>query len=227
MKILEVCAANLDAAWAAAEGGAQRIELCSDLMLDGLTPPRQWIEAARNIEGLKLHVLIRSRAGNFIYDEKELSLMRDQVRIAREAGADGIVIGALTPEGDIDTEHLKPLMDEAQCMQVTFHRAFDVCRNPLQALEDIIALGCTRLLTSGQQPSALIGAPLIAELVKRAAGRITILPGAGVNRTNAAEILRMTGASEIHSSARTINALGQKVTDPLEVRAILQAINIP
>ena len=233
MCILEVCASDLASAYEAAKGGAQRIELCADLALDGLTPPREWIEEARRIAGLKLHVLIRSRAGDFVYTDEEMTVMREQVRMAREAGADGVVIGALTPDGDIDVERLKPLMEEAHrlssaggCpMQVTFHRAFDVCRDPMQALEDIIALGCTRLLTSGQQPTALDGAPLIAELVKQADNRIIILPGAGVNPDNAAEILRKTGASEIHSSARSIAADGQKHTDAKVVASILQAIN--
>lgn len=233
MCILEVCASDLVSAYEAAKGGAQRIELCADLALDGLTPPREWIEEARRIAGLKLHVLIRSRAGDFVYTDEEMTVMREQVRMAREAGADGVVIGALTPDGDIDVERLKPLMEEAYrltsaggCpMQVTFHRAFDVCRDPMQALEDIIALGCTRLLTSGQQSTALDGAPLIAELVKQAENRIIILPGAGVNPDNAAEILRKTGASEIHSSARSIAADGQKHTDTKVVASILQAIN--
>lgn len=220
--ILEVCACDVASAKAAAEGGAQRIELCRDLELDGLTPPRAWIEEARRIEGLKLHVLIRPCEGGFVYDEAVFEQMREEIRMCRELGADGVVIGALTPEGDIDVEHLQPLIAEAEGIQVTFHRAFDVCRNPLQALEDIISLGCTRLLTSGQKPMAEQGIPLLRELVKQAQGRIIIMPGAGVNPGNAARILNETGASEIHSSARRTDASGRKQTHREVVSDILK-----
>lgn len=224
--ILEVCASDLASARAAALGGAQRIELCCDLELDGLTPPREWIEEARSIEGLKLHVLIRTCEGGFVYDEAVFDQMREEIRMCRQLGADGVVIGALTPEGDIDVEHLWPLMAEAQGMQVTFHRAFDVCRNPRQALEEIISLGCTRLLTSGQQPTAEQGIPLLQELVKQAQGHLIIMPGAGVNPENAARILRETGATEIHSSARRSDASGQKHTHHEVVNAIVKQINV-
>ena len=223
--ILEVCASDLASARAAAEGGAQRIELCRDLELDGLTPPREWIEEARSIEGLKLHVLIRPVEGGFVYDEAVFDQMREEIRMCRQLGADGVVIGALTREGDIDVEHLRPLMVEAQGMQVTFHRAFDVCRNPRQALEEIIALGCDRLLTSGQQTTAEQGIPLLRELVKQAQGRLIIMPGAGVIPENAARILSETGATEIHSSARSVNATGNKATDAAVVAAICKSIS--
>lgn len=225
MNTLEVCASDLASARAAAEGGAQRIELCRDLALDGLTPPREWIEEARSIEGLKLHVLIRPVEGGFVYDEPVFDLMREEIRMCRQLGADGVVIGALTQEGDIDVEHLRLLMAEAQGMQVTFHRAFDVCRDPRQSLEDIISLGCDRLLSSGQQPTAEQGIPLLRELVKQAAGRIIIMPGAGVNPDNAAKILNETGTKEIHSSARKIGKDGHKITDTAVVTAILTQIN--
>lgn len=225
MRMLEVCASTLEAAREAALGGAQRIELCRDLALDGLTPPKEWIEEARSIEGLKLHVLIRPVEGGFVYDEAVFDQMREEIRMCRQLGADGVVIGALTPERDIDVEHLRPLMAEAQGMQVTFHRAFDVCRNPRQALEDIITLGCTRLLTSGQQPTAEQGIPLLQELVKQAQGRLIIMPGAGVNPENAARILRETGATEIHSSARRADASGLKHTYHEVVNAIVKQIN--
>lgn len=223
--VLEVCASNLASAKAAAAGGAQRIELCRDLELDGLTPPKDWIEEARKIEGLKLHVLIRPVEGGFVYDEPVFDLMREEIRMCRQLGVDGVVIGALTPEGDIDVEHLRPLMAEAEGMQVTFHRAFDVCRDPHRALKDIISLGCNRLLTSGQEPMAEQGIPLLRELVKQAHGRIIIMPGAGVSPDNAAQILCETGAMEIHSSARKIRKDGQKATDSAIVAAILAEIN--
>lgn len=223
--MLEVCASTLEAAREAALGGTQRIELCRNLELDGLTPPREWIEEARRIEGLRLHVLIRPCEGGFVYDEATFRQMREEIRMCRALGADGVVIGALTPEGDIDVEHLRPLMAEAQGMQVTFHRAFDVCCEPQKALEEIIALGCTRLLTSGQQPSAEQGIPLLQSLVKQANHRIIIMPGAGVNPQNAGRILRATGACEIHSSCRALNAEGVKATAAEVVAEIIQSIN--
>ena len=223
--LLEVCASDLASARAAAAGGAQRIELCRNLELDGLTPPREWIEEARSIEGLRLHVLIRPCEGGFVYNEATFCQMREEIRLCRALGADGVVIGALTPEGDIDVEHLRPLMAEAQGMQVTFHRAFDVCRDPLDALEQIIGLGCTRLLTSGQQPSAEQGIPLLQTLVKQANHRITIMPGAGVTPQNAGRILRMTGASEIHSSCRAQHAEGVKVTTAEVVAEVIKSIS--
>lgn len=223
--ILEVCACDLASAKAAAAGGAQRIELCSNLELDGLTPPREWIVEARKIDGLKLHVLIRPCEGGFVYDEAVFCQMREDIRMCRQLGADGVVIGALTPEGDIDVDHLRPLMEEAQGMQVTFHRAFDVSRDPFQALEDIISLGCDRLLTSGQQPTAEQGIPLLRKLATHAEGRIIIMPGAGVNPANAAKILNETGATEIHSSARNVTATGEKVTDAAVVAAICKSLS--
>lgn len=223
--ILEVCASSLEAVNEAAKGGAQRVELCRALELDGLTPSRAWIAEARRVPGLKLHVLIRPVEGGFVYDDALFEQMRQEIVMCRELGADGVVIGALTPEGDIDVPHLKPLMEAAEGMQVTFHRAFDQCRNPQQALEDIIALGCSRLLTSGQQPTAEAGIALLTELVKQANGRIIMLPGAGVTPDNAAKILRETGATEIHSSCRTANAQGVKETSAKIVAKICQSIN--
>lgn len=200
--ILEVCAANVASARAAAEGGAQRIELCTALELDGLTPSEEEIREGRVIEGLRVNVLIRSREGNFVYTPEEIATMVAQIETARRLGADGVVIGALTPEGDIDVEACRQMMEAAGEMEVTFHRAFDVCRHPQKALEDIISLGCHRLLTSGQAAKAADGTALIRELQEQAQGRIILMPGSGVNPDNAQRILAETGCREIHSSAR-------------------------
>lgn len=224
---LEVCCGDLNAAREAYLGGAQRIELCSALSLDGLTPSAGMIAEARRLEGMRLHVLIRPREGDFVYDAEEFRVMKQDIAMARQLGADGVVIGALTREGDIDVEPLRALMEEARGMQVTFHRAFDCCRHPQEALEQIIALGCTRLLTSGQQPTAEAGIPLLRELVGQAAGRIIIMPGAGVNERNVASILSATGATEIHSSCRSMDASGQKKTTAHQVTAVLQRLNPP
>ena len=224
MRILEVCAGDLTSAQAAAQGGAQRIELCSALQLDGLTPSTETIEGARRIESLKLHVLIRPREGDFVYDEAEAETMLGDIRLAHQLGADGVVIGALTRDGDIDMPLCSRLIDAAQDMQVTFHRAFDHARDPFQALEDIIALGCTRLLTSGQAPTAETGIPLLRQLVLQANGRIIIMPGAGVSPTNARCILDATGATEIHGSLRSLHN-GLLITNPSLVLQTVLAIN--
>ena len=199
---VEVCTENLESVHAAAQAGAERVELCSRLDLDGLTPSKEAIQKARMVKGLVLHVLIRPREGNFVYTATEVEHMAKSIDRAKQLGADGVVIGALLPSGDVDMEACKLLIQHAQGMNVTFHRAFDVCRNPMKALEDIISLGAHRILTSGQETSAEDGIGLLGKLVKAANKRIIILPGAGVNDTNARRILRETGATEIHGSFR-------------------------
>ena len=203
MRILEVCAGDLTSAQAAAQGGAQRIELCSALQLDGLTPSAETIEGARRIEGLKLHVLIRPREGDFAYDEAETDSMLRDIRLAHQLGADGVVIGALTSDGDIDIPLCRRLIDAAQDMQVTFHRAFDECADVERGLEDVIALGCERLLTSGHAPDAFAGRLTLARLVRQAAGRIIILAGRGVRPGNIDAIASASSAPEFHSSTLT------------------------
>lgn len=229
--ILEVCCGNITSVANAMAGGAHRVELCSALESDGLTPSIGLIHVARRITSEavaadgscpRLHVLIRPREGDFVYDSTELYVMLRDILMAKEAGADGVVIGALTPEGDVDVEACRLMMEAAEGMQVTFHRAFDVCRNPLQALEDIISLGCHRLLTSGQAPSAEAGIPMLRQLVDTAAGRISIMPAAGVNELNAHRILQETGANEIHGSLRSLNEQGRLVTDTDKIAQILK-----
>lgn len=224
MRILEVCCGDLESAQAAARGGAQRVELCSALSADGLTPSLGLIEAVRQIPDLRLHVLIRPREGDFVYTDAEFEIMRDDIVMAKQLGADGVVIGALTAEGDIDVEHCKKLVEAAEGMQVTFHRAFDQCRHPQEALEQIIAMGCTRLLTSGQASSAQAGIPLLKQLVEQAGSRLILLPGAGVNQHNARTILDSTGAQEIHGSLRSMQG-NRLITDSDIVRQTVQSIN--
>ena len=223
--ILEVCCGNIQSVRAAVEGGAQRVELCRDLELDGLTPDCQMISQAIAIchpAGVRVHVLVRPRAGDFVCSAAEMEQMLADIRMAVELGADGIVIGALTADGDIDVVQTEQMIRYArQCcgdrqLGITFHRAFDVCRNPFQALEQIIRLGCDRILTSGQQPTAEQGIPLLKELVRKASGRIIILCGAGVTPANAARILHETGATELHGSLRT-----GPITDPEKVACLI------
>ena len=202
-RILEVCAGSVESVAAARNGGAARVELCSALEIGGITPSVGLITEARHIEGIALNVLIRPRGGDFLYNESEVATMEQDIVAARQCGADGVVIGALTAEGDVDVQVCNRLIKAAEGMSITFHRAFDMCRNPFLALEDIISLGCHRVLTSGQAASAYAGITLIKQLVEAAQGRISIMPGCGVNAANATSILNSTGCYEIHASART------------------------
>ena len=201
MRKLEVCCGDLQSVRAAIEGGAHRVELCEALELDGLTPSEAMMESAIGM-GIPVQVLIRVREGDFVYNKDEICKMRNDIRLARKLGAAGVVIGALMPDGSIDEEATRCMMDEAEGLSVTFHRAFDVCRKPEEALEKIISLGCHRLLTSGQATTAELGIPMLKKLVEQADGRIIIMPGAGVNPQNASRILEETGALEIHGSLR-------------------------
>lgn len=200
--MLEICAGSWDSVLAARDGGADRVELCSGLAEGGLTPSLGLIRAACRLDGLKVHVLIRPRGGDFLYTETEAALMEDDIRSAIDAGADGVVVGSLTPDGDVDTLQLRRWVAAAGGRNVTFHRAFDLCRQPEQALQDIADCGCNRLLTSGQADKAINGLPLLARLVVRAGDRLSIMPGSGVNAANAVSILTATGAHELHASAR-------------------------
>lgn len=204
MGMLEICCGDLQSVRAAVEGGADRIELCSALSEGGLTPSYGLIASAREIaKDIKLHVLIRPREGDFVYtDEDEIACMAADVAMCAEIGADGVVIGALTPEGDIDMKLCQLLIASAEDLSVTFHRAFDRVADPAAALEKLIELGCDRVLTSGLASSALEGAEMLRSLNEQAAGRITILAGAGVTPDNGAEILARSGVKELHGSVR-------------------------
>lgn len=217
--ILEVCCADLQSVRAAKEGGAHRVELCQALGLDGLTPSAGMIASAVDM-GIPVQVLIRPREGDFFYGKDEVLCMQRDIHVAKRLGANGVVIGALKPDGSIDEETVRRLVGEAEGLSITFHRAFDVCAQPLEALEQIISLGCHRLLTSGQAPTAEQGIPLLKKLVEQSSGRIIIMPGAGVNPQNARRILSDTGACEIHGSLRRDGH-----TDPEVVRATLKMKN--
>ena len=198
----EICANSVASCIAAQEGGADRVELCSGIPEGGTTPSFGMIRKARASIDIALNVIIRPRGGDFLYSVDELEEMIHDIRIAKEVGADGLVLGCLTKEGNIDKEAMSKLMDAAKGLPVTFHRAFDHSADPMTALEDIIELGCARILTSGCRPTAMEGSGLLAELVKVAGERIIIMPGCGVNEGNIAEIARLSGAREFHFSAR-------------------------
>ena len=253
MALLEVCCGNLESVDAAVAGGARRIELCADLEFDGLTPPMAWLRAVKEkYPELIVHVLIRPRDGDFVYSPEEADLIALQIESALEFGADGIVVGCLTAEGDVDVALMEQLVSRvesfnlateldrsdlchaandshffpapARRVSITFHRAFDRCRQPFEALEQLIALGFDRILTSGQAPTVEEGVNTLRELHRRARGRIIILPGGGVTPENAARILTLTGCTEIHASAsETIG--GKKVTSSAIVSSLLSVLD--
>lgn len=203
MMKLEICTGSYNSVLAALQGGAHRVELCSGLQEGGLTPSAGLIRAVCSLPHMTKHVLIRPRGGDFLYNTDEKRIMLDDIRTAQRLGADGVVVGALTADGHIDLDFLKECVNTAQGLQVTFHRAFDLCASPLQALEQIIAAGCSHLLTSGQAATAEEGIPLLRTLVSKAGKDLIIMPGCGVSPQNAARIVRETGATEIHASARS------------------------
>ena len=198
----EICANSVASCKAAQEGGADRVELCAGIPEGGTTPSYGMIATARKNISIGLNVIIRPRGGDFLYSEDEIQEMIEDIRTAKSLGADGLVFGCLNADGSVDMEVMKRLMDAAGDTPVTFHRAFDHCSDPYKALEDIISCGCCRILTSGCRPTALEGAELLAELVKKAGDRIIIMPGCGIKEGNIAEIARLSGAREFHFSAR-------------------------
>ncbi len=205
MRFIEVCATSLFDVEQAIDGGASRVELCSALELGGITPSYGTIKQVLQNCNIKTNILIRARGGDFVYGKDEVELMVEDIMLCKKMGVNGVVVGALTPEGDIDIPAVKAMVEAAKPeLEVTFHRAFDRARNPLQALEQIIGLGCDTLLTSGQQEeSAEHGVGLLAELVKQSNGRIIIMPGKGVRTSNIDYIEKISGATQFHSTARS------------------------
>lgn len=199
---LEICANSVASALAAQEGGADRVEFCQNLEMGGTTPSLGQVWLTRAALKIGMHVLIRPRAGDFLYSDIEFQEMKADILFCKEAKCDGVVIGLLHADGSVDAERTAELVALAQPMHVTFHRAFDVCNDPFEALERIIACGCGRLLTSGMKNTALEGAELIKELIERANGRIAIMPGSGVNESNISQLARVTGATTFHTSAK-------------------------
>jgi copper homeostasis protein len=200
--LLEVAANSVASALAAQDGGAGRVELCASLGEGGLTPSYATIAIARERLLIPLYVLIRPRAGDFLYDEIELETMRRDVEACTRLGCDGVVIGALDADGNVALGACRDLIYAARGLGVTFHRAFDLARDPALALEDLIALGCERVLTSGQRATALEGAAQIRALIGHAGNRIVVMPGAGVAADHIATLRAATGATEFHASAK-------------------------
>lgn len=199
---LEVCAGSIESVKAARDGGAFRVELCSALGEGGVTPSLGFMKEARKIEGILVNVLIRPRGGDFIYTPEEVEAMCEDIRAARACGLDGVVIGALRPDGSIDMEACRKMMAAASGMSVTFHRAFDLCKDMDEAMRDIISLGCDTLLTSGQEQTALAGIQNLRYLKDKYGSSVEIMAGSGVSSSNAREIAESTGCRTLHASAR-------------------------
>lgn len=199
---LEICCDSAGSAVLAMNAGADRIELCDNLAEGGTTPSYGSILVARDKLKIGLHVLIRPRSGDFLYNESEMDIIMNDIELCRRTGVDGIVTGVLNPDGGIDTKKTSELIKSAGNMSVTFHRAFDLCSDPVKGLEDIIECGASRLLTSGQQNKAVEGTGLISQLVKQAHDRITIMPGSGLDDRNIEQVAKLTGAREFHMTAR-------------------------
>lgn len=199
---LEIAANSLGSALAAQDGGADRVELCENLGEGGCTPSYGTLALARERLRIGLHVLVRPRAGDFLYVAHECETMLRDVELCVRLGCDGVVIGALEADGGIDMVLCRALVGAAAGLDVTFHRAFDVVSDPTRALEDVIALGCRRILTSGARASAPEGAATIASLVAQSAGRIEVMAGAGITAANIAALARRTGVRDLHASAK-------------------------
>lgn len=202
MKLLEIAVFNIESAIAAEKAGADRIELCENPFDGGTTPSYGTLKTIRDKIQIPVFPIIRPRGGDFLYSDAEFEIMKQDLQMVKELGFSGAVIGLLNKDGNIDKERTKMLVDIAKGMQLTFHRAFDRCKELFQALEDIIETGCARILTSGQKPNVNDAKDVIKTLVEKAANRIIILPGSGVRSQGLSELVSETGANEFHSSAR-------------------------
>ncbi len=196
--LIEACVNSAESALEAQKGGALRVELCGNLMEGGTTPSYGTIKLARDKLDIGLNVIIRPRGGDFCYSDLEFDIMTQDIKVAKEAGVDGVVIGILAIDSTIDIQRSHYLIELARPMTVTFHRAFDMTADPFMALEDLKRLGVNRILTSGQRPSAMEGLPLLAELVRAAGNDIVIMPGVGVDAENIRQLAAGTGAREFH-----------------------------
>jgi copper homeostasis protein len=199
--LFEICVDSIAGVRAAKAAGAARVELCANLLEGGVTPSLGTIRRARSIAGIGLHVIIRPRGGDFLFSDDEFDEMRTDVEAAKAEGADGVVIGMLAADGRIDEQRTRELIACARPMSVTFHRAYDMTPDPIAALETLVGLGVDRLLTSGQEATVLEGLPLISELVRRAGGRIIVMPGGGITERNVERIVVAAKPREIHFAA--------------------------
>jgi copper homeostasis protein len=223
--VVEISVESVERAIAAERGGASRIELCSSLDVGGVTPSLELVRDARACVWAPIFVMVRPRGGNFVYSATEFDEMKRSIEAARFAGIDGVVLGLLRVEGTIDVERTAELVRLAAPLPVTFHRAFDECRDLFAALEDVVATGASRLLTSGGESKAPEAVARIAELVQRAESRVVVMPGSGVIAENVAEIAAVTGATEFHAGLSSVVA-GDADADAFEreVRRLVEAV---
>jgi len=201
--IIEIATSDFATTKTAVEGGADRIELCANLAEGGTTPSYGHIRQCREAFDTLIYAIIRPRGGDFLFTEEEFSMMLQDVKLCKEVGCDGVVIGLLNADGTIDLKRTSKLVDAVYPLGVTFHRAFDRCSNPFEAMEQLIQVGCERILTSGQKPSAPDAVELIEQLYREADDRIIIMPGSGVRKENIKMLAEKTGCTEFHSSLRS------------------------
>ena len=200
--ILECCVDSVESAINAAKGGATRLELCSNLVIGGTTPDVALVKEIRKYTDIPIHALIRPRFGDFCYSKHEMEIMTNQIRALKAIGVEGVVIGVLDEEGNLNTDAMQELIAEAGSLSITLHRAFDMCRDPYEALEQAIELGIDTILTSGQKQSAWEGRELLRELVEQADGRIDIMAGAGINAQTIEQLIPITGGTSYHLSGK-------------------------
>jgi copper homeostasis protein len=208
--IFEVCVDSVAGVRAAKAAGADRVELCADLLEGGITPSCGMIRQAKTIVGIDLNVMIRPRGGDFLFDDDEFAAMRSDIEIAKAEGADGVVIGLLTAAGEVDVARTRELISLARPLSTTFHRAFDMTPEPFRAIEMLVELGVDRVLTSGQEASVLDGLPLIVELIERAGNRIVVMPGGGISKRNVDRVVAAAKPREIHFAALEPVASGMR-----------------
>jgi copper homeostasis protein len=225
-RILEISVENLEAALAAQCGGAHRLELCAELAVGGLTPSDELMRRVRSEIQLPIFAMIRPRSGDFVYADGEIESMRRDIEVARKLGMDGVVLGLLREDRSVDVERTRELVQFARPLPVTFHRAFDECADLQRSLEDVIASGASRILTSGGAATAMEGLSTLKRLVAAAGERIIILPGSGIHAGNIAEVARGTGAREFHSGLGSILAYGRGDGNRFEaeVRKLIAAL---
>ena len=200
--ILEVCVDSVESAIAAARGGARRVELCASLLEGGVTPSAGLIAAVRDAISIDLNVMIRPRAGDFCYSAEEVDIMRRDIRLAKEQGANGVVIGLLDPNGNVNATHTRELVELASPLMVTFHRAFDMSQDLFRSLADLQTIGVHCILTSGGEQTALEGVRTLKCLVESANGQLQIMAGSGIKEQNVAAIVKRTGVRQIHASLK-------------------------
>lgn len=213
--LLECATDSVESALAAASGGADRLELCANLIIGGTTPTMALFDEVRSHSEIPLYILIRPRFGDFLYTDYEANVICREIEMFQKAGAEGVVIGSLNKDGSLNVEHMKRFIDAAKDMSITLHRAFDMCADPFATLEQAKELGVNTILTSGQAPSSLEGIDLYEKLLKKANGEITILAGGGINASTIEKLLERTSLTAFHMSGKKVIESGMEYRNPV------------